>query len=222
MQLAKNMYVFMGGTFDPVHQGHIQGALQVSALFDNNAVHLLPAKIPVHKSAPTTSVEQRIEMLQLVVDKTAELQLDLREINRAEQSFTIDTLKQLRRELGATTPLVMVIGMDSFSSLPQWRDSRQFLGYCHILVLQRPPYVDLNDAHKQGKAELEQHREFFAQRIFDVKKLSSAAGGCLYFYQQPPIAISASEIRQQIKNKKHSYLLPIAVANYINQHHLYQ
>lgn len=206
-------YIFMGGTFDPVHCGHIEGALSVSQLFDDNLVHLLPTKIPVHKQIPSTSVAQRIAMLKLATEKYEAVTLDLREVEAATQSFTIESLKQLRCELGTKRPLIMVIGMDSFLTLPKWRDSDQFMQLCHIVVLQRPNYQQNKLAHDNL---------YFENIVESVDALKSSSAGKIFFLAQPPIDISASEIRRQITNSKTPNLLPVKVADYINRHHLYQ
>ncbi|NQZ29810.1 MAG: nicotinate-nucleotide adenylyltransferase [Oceanospirillaceae bacterium] len=206
-------YVFMGGTFDPVHKGHIRGARHVSALFDVTPIHLLPAKVPVHKSAPSTTNVQRINMLKIALAQEPDLKLDLREINSTGASYTIETLKQLRTEIGATRPLIMVIGMDSFVTLPSWSEFEQFLSLCHIVVLQRPQYC---------LEYSERHKKLLMERVDNASALLKSTAGHLYFFEQPTTDVSASDIRRDIKNRKHSDLLPQGVADYIGQQCLYQ
>jgi len=209
----QTMHIFMGGTFDPVHKGHVRGALHVSKLFNNAIVHLLPTKIPVHKAAPSTSNTQRLDMLNLVAAQYKNIAVDVREIESPSESYSIDTLKQLRIESGSSVSLVMVIGMDSFLTLPSWREYEKFLGLCHILVLQRPNYEI-----ESG----EQHQLLMQNRTKDVQQLCNSSAGKLLFFEQPTTDVSASEIRTQVENRQKSDLLPIEVANYIDQHGLYQ
>ena len=207
------MHLFMGGTFDPVHCGHLQGAREVCQLLDTDSIYLLPAKVPVHKTAPHTSTAARLAMLEIAIAPFPEIHLDLREVHSGADSYTLDTLKQLRAELGAQTPLIMVIGMDSFSTLPSWRGYRQFLSLCHIIVLQRPSYQ---------LAESPEHHSLMQQRTESSDELKTSSAGKLLFYQQSPLNISASEIRQQLQKSLTPELLPSAVADYIKQHQLYK
>jgi nicotinate-nucleotide adenylyltransferase len=211
------MHLFMGGTFDPVHKGHVRGALHVSKLFNNAIVHLLPTKIPVHKAAPSTSSAQRLDMLNLVAAQYKNIAVDVREIESACASYTIDTLKQLRSELGASKSLVMVIGMDSFLTLTSWREYEEFFGLCHILVLQRPNY-EIESEVERG----EQYQLLMQHRAKDAQQLCNSSAGKLLFFEQPTTDVSASEIRMQVGCRQNSDLLPIEVANYIDQHGLYQ
>ncbi len=207
------MYIFMGGTYDPIHQGHIQGALHVSQMFVDSAVHLVPAKAPVHKNLPKTTLEHRIAMLELAIEAHPELHLDLREVRSENASYTIDTLKDLRVELGIKRGLLMVIGMDSFLDLPNWRDAEQFLSLCNLLVLQRPHY-DL--AASMLPTFVEGHV------AAHIDELTRCASGKVCFQQQPPIDISATQIRNQIAVGKSVYALPGPVLEYIEKHHLYK
>jgi len=207
-----NMYVFMGGTFDPIHQGHLQGALDVSKELDSCVVHLLPTKVPVHKELPQTSVEQRITMIEMAIKDFPKLQLDRREVDSQEASYTISTLLRLREELGEKESIVMIIGMDSFITLPSWYCASQFMSLCHIVVLQRPNY------QYQETIELE---PYLAARNQDKKDLLSKNAGQVFFLEQPPVDISATQIRQNSEATIASSLLPEIVNHYIEKHKLY-
>ena len=202
----------MGGTFDPIHCGHLQAAQAVSELLHNADVHLLPAKTPVHKAQPSTQVEQRISMLQLAVEDYPQLKLDLREIRAVNPSFTIDTLRQLRRELAQDIRVVMVIGMDSYQTLGMWKNSESILKYCHIIVLQRPQY----------EIQPGQGAVYQAPIANSIEQMLATTHGSVYFFEQAPVDISASEIREQIINSETPNLLPLKVAQYINTHQLYK
>jgi nicotinate-nucleotide adenylyltransferase len=203
----------MGGTFDPIHQGHIQAALQVSQLFAGTNVSLLPAKVPVHKDLPIISVAHRLAMLELAVLPYHQLLLDLREIQSADKSYTYNTLRHLREELGDECPLVMVIGMDSFLTLPQWYKVESFLNYCHIVVLQRPKY------HRQNNSLPDFVKGHLAQ---DAAQLSVSKAGKVLFFSQDPIDISATHIRGQVVAGQIAAQVPELVSQYITQHNLYK
>jgi nicotinate-nucleotide adenylyltransferase len=202
----------MGGTFDPVHQGHLQGALDVSEALKGADVYLMPTKIPVHKTPPKTSIEDRQAMLELAIVDYPQIKLDLRELNAVSNSYTIDTLTQLRAEYTENSALIMVIGMDSFNSLPTWKSFEKFLDLCNIIVLQRPNYEVVKNAF---------HRHLLAHRVIDAAELREAPAGKLLFLQQTPIDVSATEIRQQFQLQNHSKQLPAKVVDYIQEHHLY-
>jgi nicotinate-nucleotide adenylyltransferase len=207
-----NMYVFMGGTFDPIHQGHLQGALDVSEQLASCVVHLLPTKVPVHKQRPQTLIEQRIAMIEMAIKDYPKLQLDRREVDAQEASFTINTLLRLREELGEKEPIVMIIGMDSFITLPAWHRASEFLSLCHVVVLQRPNYQYVETTELQP---------YLAARNQDKKKLLSKNAGQVFFLEQPLVDISATQIRHNTGAAIASSLLPDIVNNYIEKHKLY-
>ncbi|MGB1237549.1 MAG: nicotinate-nucleotide adenylyltransferase [Pseudomonadales bacterium] len=200
-----DMYIFMGGTFDPVHCGHLAAAREVSALFGGTQVNLMPTRVPVHKSNPATTPEQRLAMLELAVANIAELALDLRELSAQRDCYTVDTLRELRAELGSECPIVMVIGMDSYLGLPSWRAADELLSLCHVLVLQRPGFV--REEHVLPEADI-------ADRAATLTR--KEAGG-LYFFSQPETDISSTAIRGGVPGQ-----VPAAVAQYILEHQLYR
>lgn len=202
----------MGGTFDPIHQGHLQGALDVSEQLKYCTVHILPTKAPVHKQRPQTSVEQRIAMIEMAIEDYPILQLDRREVDAQEASFTINTLLRLRGELGEKEPIVMIIGMDSFITLPTWHRASEFLGLCHIVVLQRPNYQYVETASLLP---------YLDARNQDKENLLSKNAGQVFFLEQPLVDISATQIRQNEGAAIASSLLPDIVNNYIEKHKLY-
>lgn len=130
--------VVMGGTFDPIHHGHLRSAVDILDYFQFRNLRLIPCYQPVHKDQPSVSAEQRLEMVRLGIQADERLSVDEREIVREGRSYSIDTLTQLRHELGADEPLIMVVGMDSFLSLPTWSRWQELLSVAHILVISRP------------------------------------------------------------------------------------
>lgn len=128
-----------GGTFDPVHLGHLRAAWEASEALDAE-VRLMPAHVPPHRPAPVASARQRVAMLRAALAGQDRLTLDTRELDRDGPSYTFDTLAGLREEAG-TRPLVLLIGSDAFAVLPAWHRWRELFGLAHFGVLTRPGHV---------------------------------------------------------------------------------
>lgn len=132
----KRPLALFGGTFDPVHLGHLSVAWEAAELLDAE-VRLMPASVPPHRPAPIANAEQRVAMLRAALQKQSRLTLDTRELERSGPSYTIDTLTELRAEQG-DRPLVLLIGADAFAGLPGWHRWRELFEVAHIGVLSRP------------------------------------------------------------------------------------
>ncbi|MFW1676607.1 nicotinate-nucleotide adenylyltransferase [Pontibacter sp. JAM-7] len=207
-------YVFMGGTFDPVHNGHLRTALELQQWLDVPAIHLVPSRSPVHRGVPGCTAQQRLEMLQLAVADEPALVADDREIRSAQDSYTLYTLQGLRQELGVTVPICMIMGMDAYHTLPDWHEWQAFIQYCHLLVVARPGYQPdaasaLADFSRKHRAEA-------------PEQLWQAPAGRILFHQLTPLGISATQVRTAINSGvSPRYLLPDPVWHYIQSHHLY-
>ena len=128
----------LGGTFDPVHIGHLRSALEVADALALDELRLLPNFRPPHRDTPQVAAEQRLEMVRVAVEGISPLVVDDRELKRDKPSYTIDTLELMRAELAADDPLFLLLGWDAFCGLPSWHRWEELLQHCHILVLQRP------------------------------------------------------------------------------------
>ena len=135
--MGKRIGLF-GGTFDPVHIGHLRGALEVAELMGFDELRLIPSARPPHRETPQVSAADRLEMVQRAVADLPPLVVDDRELKRDRPSWTIDTLESLHAELGADDSLYLLLGWDAFCGLPGWHRWEELLEHCHILVLQRP------------------------------------------------------------------------------------
>lgn len=208
-------HVFMGGTFDPVHHGHLRTALEIGDWLAVGKVWLMPCKQPVHRSEPGSSSLHRRAMLDLAVADEPRLGCDPRELESEQPSYTIYTLQQLRRELGEQKPICMVIGMDAFLSLPSWYRWQEYFSLCHIVVVARPGYTLTPD---ETLARLLGQRQ-----TFDKGVLTAQPAGYIHVHQLTPLQISATQIRDLIR-AGHSarYLVPDVVGRYIQQQHLYR
>lgn len=204
----------LGGTFNPVHIGHLRSALEVAEEFSFDELRLIPSARPPHREAPAVSAEDRLALVRLAVEGVELLRVDDRELRRERPSYTIETLESLREELGAEVQLFLLLGWDAYCGLPGWHRWQELLEHCHILVLQRP------DADSEAPEAL---RDLQAARSVANPQALSGPAGQISFVWQTPLAISATRIRQLLANDRSvRYLVPDAVLAYINAHGLYR
>lgn len=207
-------YVFMGGTFDPIHHGHLRTALEIQQWMGVAQVKLVPTGKPVHKDEPGRSAAQRLAMVELAVAGESALVADDREVCALQASYTLYTLQSLRAELGEKVPICMIIGMDSYQGLPGWREWERFTDFAHLIVVKRPGY-DLPETDLLT-AFTRKHETTSLEHL-----LSTAAGNVL-FHELTPLGISATQIRETIaRGESPRYLLPDTVWNYIQTNRLY-
>jgi len=210
------MRLLYGGTFDPVHHGHLAIARAARDRLDC-AVRLMPAADPPHRPAPGASAEDRVRMLELAIADEPGFSVDRRELDRSGPSFTVETLRELRREIGSTPSVALLIGADSFLSLPQWQEWRALFGLAHLVIAERPD-------HRLDAALPEQLAEAVAGRWADhPSELQQIPAGRVLRLHQSLFPISASEIRRRLAERAQwDELLPPRVAGYIRERGLYQ
>ena len=206
---------FYGGTFDPVHNGHIAIALAARDAL-GTTIWMLPAADPPHRAAPGANAEQRAAMLDLAIQGQAGLRVDRRELQRDMPSYTVDTLRELREKHGAEAPLAFVIGADSLHGLTRWKEPEALIAGAHWVVAERP-----------GSA-LDEHLPPDVARLVGTRWTLNAAalrespGGKVLRLRQPLHAESATQIRRRIAaGETWHHLLPLAVSRYIVEHRLY-
>ncbi len=188
-----------GGTFDPVHLGHLSVAWEASELLDAD-VRLMPASVPPHRPAPTASAAQRVAMLRAALQGQSRLTLDTRELEREGPSYTIDTLLELRAEQG-DRPLVLLIGADAFAGLPSWHRWRELFDLAHIGVLSRPGV--------EAVLPDELQREIADRRVDEAAAWRHASAGKVIQLEVTPLEISATRIRELLASgREPRYLLP--------------
>jgi nicotinate-nucleotide adenylyltransferase len=210
----------LGGTFDPVHYGHLRFADDVRRALHLPQVRLLPAGDPPHRAAPHASAAHRAAMLDLGVREFPCLVVDRRELLRTGKSYTVLTLRELREEYPGR-PLLLLLGADTFLGLPSWHQWRDVFELAHIVVVARPG-TDLAAALPPVlKAEWD------ARCVDDPARLYSVLAGLIYRQDVSPQAISATAIRAALGGGQRldpalDALLPASVLAYIQQHHLYQ
>lgn len=191
-----------GGTFDPVHLGHLSVAWEASELLDAD-VRLVPASVPPHRPPPRASAEQRVAMLRAALRGQDRLQLDTRELERSGPSYSVDTLAGLRAEQ-TTRPLVLLVGMDAFTGLSSWDRWRKLFDLAHIGVLRRPGFS------RELPAALAD--EVKGRYTTDATDLRAAPAGRVMELDVTPLEVSATRIRQLLSaDRDPRYLLPAGV-----------
>lgn len=206
----------LGGTFDPVHVGHLRAALEIRDALGLGQVRLVPARVPPHRPQPQASAEQRLALLRLAVRGAPGLTVDERELRRDGPSYTVDTLTGLRAELGRR-PLCLLVGDDAFRGLPDWHRWEALFELAHLVVVQRPLPAGQAPALP---APLQQ--ALHGRRAEDPQALSRAPAGLVWQQPVPPLDISATRIRSLLKaGASARFLVPDACLRYIRHHHLY-
>lgn len=206
----------LGGTFDPVHYGHLRMALEMREALQLAEIRLLPCGEPVHRDPPEADSADRLAMLELAIGDEMGLVIDTREIQRAGPSFMVDTLASLRAELGDTQSLCLLLGNDAFLGLPAWHRWQELLSFAHLVVMSRPGWQLRNHIPVELQEVLEKH----AIRTSDG--LHARPGGCIWLQEVTALAISATGIRERIAGGlSPRFLLPDRVWDYVRKKKLY-
>lgn len=204
----------LGGTFNPVHYGHLRSALELVEHLGFAQLRLMPCALPPHREMPACSAEHRAAMVELAVAGEARLGCDRRELDRSGPSYTVDSLQELRSECGAQGSLCLVMGCDAFIAIDGWRDWQRLLELAHIVVIGRPGWA----LPETGPVAdwLASHRASSAQDLADKP------AGTIHIEELRPLAISSTEIRSLLQSGNSvRYLLPESVIDYIESFRLY-
>jgi nicotinate-nucleotide adenylyltransferase len=209
------MQVIFGGTFDPVHNGHLRTAVELRERLQVATLSLVPCHLPPHRGEPGAPSAMRQTMLEPAVRDEPALRVDGRELARDEPSYTVDTLADIRAGMKPGMPLAMVVGTDTFAAIDRWDRWQQLLDLAHIIVIHRPGHrVPANSVAAQLLADNER---------VDAQILRSTASGCVWQVALPALEISASAIREKVREGlSPRYLLPDAVWYLITEAGLYR
>ena len=204
-----------GGTFDPVHYGHLRSALELVERLELQQLRLMPCAVPPHRDIPTCNANDRAAMVELAVAGEPRLVCDSRELKRRGTSYTIDSLEELRRELGAQCSLCLVMGCDAVLEITGWHRWQELLERAHVVVIARPGW--------QLPAEGVVADWLQAHRLKSPGQLGAQPCGGVLIEELRPLAISSTEIRSLLAaGRSARFLLPQAVLDYIQSHSLYQ
>lgn len=212
----------LGGTFDPVHIGHLRMALELHAALELSEVRFIPLHTHPFGKTPVADTEQRAAMLELALADLPQCKLDKRELQRAEVSYTVDTVRSLREEV-EQTPLCLFLGLDAFRQLDGWDRWDELLDHTHIVVVDRP---DMNQTTSEMQAKYDFSptvNTLLNQHAVDSRQaLHAQPAGCILRQTIPNLDVSATYIRYLLAaNQSIRYLVPDAVLDYIRQHKLY-
>jgi nicotinate-nucleotide adenylyltransferase len=207
-----------GGTFDPIHWGHLRSAEEVSETFGLDRVYFIPAAVPPHKRGQTTTpARDRLQMVRLAVAKNPKFSVSTVEISRAGVSYSIDTIREFAATLDKNDSLYFIIGLDAFREIGTWKDFADIFPLCNFIVTSRPGSKERDPLKGTGVAV----KKLFCYD-FKSKEYRHKSGTRVYFDELTDIAISASEIRALVKEGKSiRYLVPAEVEKYIKRRALY-
>lgn len=215
--MSKPLGLF-GGTFDPVHFGHLRLAEESIAHLGLGGVRWIPAGQPPHRETPQVTAAQRLEMVLRSTAKNANFSVDASEVEAAAPSYTVHTLERLRAELGPEPSLVLLVGADAFAGLATWHRWSDIFALAHIAVSHRPGFPVEISSLPHALAT-----EFSDRQLTDVSGLKVAPAGRIATFAMTQLAISATQIRKLLANGlSPRYLLPDSVLDYIQLHQLYR
>lgn len=204
----------LGGTFDPVHHGHLRLAMELATDLKLGQVRLIPNGRPPHREQPGASPGQRAKWIRVATADEPRLALDDRELLRDGDSYMVDTLASLRGDF-PDNPLCLIMGRDVFATLPSWHAWRALFDHAHIVLIERPGL--------SAEFAPEAANELARRASTDVEELHRRRAGVIYSYAPPPLAISASRIRRLIASgASPRYLLPAAILDDIMETKIYR
>lgn len=202
-----------GGTFDPIHFGHLRTALELYQALDLAEVRFIPCFQPVHRKLPLASPEHRLAMVRHAIEGETAFSVDECEIQRKGPSYMIETLEILREKL-PNTPLCLIMGIDALLGFPSWHRFEDILKYAHLVIAHRPQY---HLPHTGTVADLLKQR-----LIHNTVSIHDSLAGHILLHPVTALEISATDIRKQIAmDRNPRFLLPDNVYKYIQEHGVY-
>lgn len=203
-----------GGTFDPIHNGHLRLAEEARAALALSEVCFIPAGTPPHRDTPQTPANHRLEMVRRAIAGNPAFSCDDAEVRSEGRSYTVLTLERLRAQHGKR-PLVLLLGADAFLGLAGWHRWEEITRLAHIAVADRP-------GHRADALPPALHAALGEHISQDTERLRTSPAGEVVRFDMTPLAISATEIRAMLRNRRSPrYLLPDSVVDYIAAHSLY-
>jgi nicotinate-nucleotide adenylyltransferase len=192
------MIGIFGGTFDPVHYGHINPALSVKAALNLRQLRFIPNRQPPHRADPWLSVDQRLRLLHTALSDYPDVMIDERELEREGPSYMVDTLASLKQEF-PNESLCLIIGMDAFLGITSWFRWRSLFDYCHLVVINRPGFDESSVAQRFDEPDY----NFLKQRMSsDADALMAQDSGRILLQSVPQLDISSTRIRDNLTNEE--------------------
>jgi nicotinate-nucleotide adenylyltransferase len=208
------MIGILGGTFDPIHYGHLRTALDVQQALGLDEVRFIPLHQAVHRDQPETPAEIRLRMVRTAIAGEPAFVADDRELQRAGDSYTVDTLVSLRQDF-PSQPLCLLLGMDAFNGFADWRQPEEILRLAHLIVMHRPGLAEPSD---------DRAREILAaHRCDQVSALREQNAGLIHLQGVTQLEISSTQIRSLVAaDRNPRYLLPESVLELVQENGLYR
>ena len=207
----------MGGTFDPIHYGHLRLAEEMADAIGLDQVVFVPAGQPPHRQPPQLSASHRLAMVRLAVAGNPRFAVDDREVAHLDPSYTVNTLTALRAEWGPKQVVWLLLGADAFQGLPQWHRWQQLFELTNIAVATRPASADVTTETLSEPLK----SEVLKRQLAD--EAGAGPAGAVWMHRMTPLAISATAIRATLARRGSvRYLVPDAVLDYIHEHQLYR
>ena len=202
-----------GGTFDPVHCGHLQMARELKDHFQLDEMRLVPCHIPPHRPQPIANAGQRLAMLRLAIEGIDGLKIDTLELDSDETSYSLSTLQNLREQLGSDVSLSMAIGLDSLANLSSWHRWRELLDYAHIIVAARPGWK---------LPESGELADYIRAHLGEVVDVQQQAKGKIVLAALSLLEVSATDVRDRlVQGREVSNLVPDKVSEYLQTNRIY-
>jgi len=203
-----------GGTFDPVHNGHLKIAFEMLRLLNLTELRFVPCAIPAHRNSPLVSFEDRAAMLELAIKTEPRFVCDRREILRMTTSYTIDTLAEVREEMGGNSALIFLMGIDVVEAINKWKSWRSLLNFAHLVIVDRPGWscqfpTDVDEWIK-------------VNRTISISELQKSPCGLIYLASLSALDISATDVRGILcRGGVAQDLLPASVQEFVIENNLY-
>ncbi|AFP85578.1 nicotinate/nicotinamide nucleotide adenylyltransferase [secondary endosymbiont of Heteropsylla cubana] len=213
------LIAFYGGTFDPIHYGHLKSVIALSQFIKLQKVIFLLNQFPAHRPQPVASFQQRLMSIRLAISELSDslFYLDKSECREEMPSYIVETFELLRSKYGSSIPLAFILGEDSLLTLPQWHRGLELLTLCHLLVCTRPGYDNWRVSYVNNKRWLNNRLTFDPQLIY------KQPAGLIYCAPTPKLPISSSQIRERYRHGRSCRgLLPSSVQDYIDSQRLYR
>ncbi|MBP8984838.1 MAG: nicotinate-nucleotide adenylyltransferase [Syntrophobacterales bacterium] len=208
----------LGGTFDPIHVGHLRCAEEVREMFGLDRVLFVPAASPPLKKAKVTPFADRLKMVALAVEGNPAFEVSDAEARREGRSYSVDTVRHFLDARGRDLDLFFILGRDAFADIRRWKDWEKLLLLCHFVVMTRPGYDDQRLDEILPTSTAASFRYLPARKAF-----RSPSGSSLFFRSVTFLDISSTDIRKRLsRGKSVRYLVPDAVIGYIDRHSLYR
>jgi nicotinate-nucleotide adenylyltransferase len=209
----------LGGTFNPVHWGHLRAAEEIREMFNLKQVIFIPTNISPHKeSKEIVTADHRLKMLDLAIEDNPYFFTSDVELKRSGKSYSIETISHFKQKFGEELTLFFILGIDAFLEITSWKNYQALFSICNFIVMSRPRY-EIKEFYQVIPAQVKKDFHYHPNE----KRFIHSSQVSIYFTEITPIDISSNSIRTLIKDGRSiKYLLPEEVENYVKEHKFYR